>query len=76
MVSVFLQPKAYPDISRHHQTSQANSPGVCVKLLEAVATMRLQRNDFHFGAAIHSCERLGAGQIYWGAVLFKPFVSS
>ncbi|CAL1144974.1 unnamed protein product [Cladocopium goreaui] len=39
--------------------AKANSPGVCVKLLEAVATMRLQRNDFHFGAAIHSCETQG-----------------
>ena len=42
-------------------TAQApQASGVCVKLLEVVATMRLQRNDFHFGAAIHSCEPLGA----------------
>ena len=33
---------------------------VCVELLEAMAVLQLQRNDFHFGAAVHSCELLGA----------------
>lgn len=39
--------------------AQATGTRVCLALLEALKLMALEPNDFHFGAAIHSCEPLG-----------------
>ncbi|CAJ1339851.1 unnamed protein product [Effrenium voratum] len=49
-----------------YTVAEAAAAQVCMELLQVMTVMLLERNDYHFGAAIHACERPGLWRLALG----------